>query len=387
MKKKAVIALYAHIEAYPPSLNALHLLAPQFDEIYVLVRNILVSKWQYPSNVILVTHGNFIEAEKLYSLSFFKKLCSFISFGFKLRSILRQHRPSLVLVYDPPAFTLLNLFSGKLLQRLNILSWYHNHDVFHESELPRYSLMWITRKLEQHYFSRVTYFSLPNTARLVYFPVDKLKHTPVILPNYPSVYYYGQFKDTRAMDSAWRIIFQGHISKSNGIDSLVDILTSTIQGRKLELHLAGPIDDEYRNSLIEVARTLKVDTQIFFYGRLPYATLPELTASCHIGVAIYGVHNTMVRTMSTASNKIFEYASVSLPVLINDRSDMKQEFLGYEWIHFTKLDKESLLMCLERITKNYLVYSAAAKSDFEEKLNFEASFNPWLTTLIKQLKN
>ena len=377
-RRKIVIAVFSHIEAYPPSLNAVHHLAEQFDEVHILHRNVMKSEWNYPSNVVVIPFGEYVEAEKVKYLPLYKKVGDFLKFGIALKALIGKQKPSVILVYDAPAFALLNLFSWSKIKQLSARIWYHNHDVMPENELPKYSIMWMTRKLELRYFKRINYFSLPNSARLSYFPFKQLGIDPIIIPNYPSKNFFGKFTADHKNQEVIRIIFQGQISPSNKLDIFIDLLTHSIRGKTIELHLAGPVDEGYQKQLIDRARILNVEGRLFMYGRLPYSKLPALTASCHIGLAVYGEHNTMVRTMSTASNKIFEYASVGLPVLINKREDMEKEFIDFPWIHFAVIQKQELLDSLDKIISSYAQYALLAKRDFEEKVNFEKFFLPVL---------
>lgn len=381
-----VIALFSHIEVYPPSLNALYHLAPMFDKVYILVRNVWASNWQYPHNVQIVTSGKFVPLEKVGSNNLVAKVRAYLVFGVALRRLCKSKKPSAVLLYDAAAFSLFHLFVPRHMRSRKMIVWYHNHDVSVEEEVGKFSLMRLMKKLEIHYFRRADIFSLPNQVRLKYFPISDLRSSPFVIPNYPSSFFFGKwFRTGQVCDDNLRLIFQGHIAQSNRIEDFINILSNTVAGRKVELHLAGPIHVEYENTIVVLAKTLGVQDRVFIYGRLPYGELPALTSRCHVGLAIYGFHNTMVRTMSTASNKIFEYASVGLPVLVNDRPDLKDEFEKYPWIQFIGVERQTIVSALETITANYSYFSQAARSDFELKLNFETVFQPVKKVLREKL--
>lgn len=385
-RRTLLIALFSHAEVYPPTLNAIFHLAPLFDEVHILVRNVWESNWQYPDNVRITTSGKYVPLEKVGQNSLVGKVRAYFDFGTTLRNLFRRNDPAVVLLYDAAAFSLFHLFAGKLARERKPLVWYHNHDVSVEEEVGRFSLMRVMKRLEVHYFHRAGIFSLPNHVRLKYFPVRNLRTRPFVIPNYPSRFFFGRWRGSDpAEGAALRLIFQGHISPSQRIEDFLEILQSPVAGHDLELHLAGPVHADYQTSLEKIAVDLGVRDRLFFYGRLPYADLPALTASCHVGIAIYGQHNTMVRTMSTASNKIFEYASVGLPVVINHREDLQQEFKCYPWIHFAEETPASLKKVLESIISQYSLYSSKARSDFEHKLNFETAFAPLQERLKREL--
>jgi hypothetical protein len=164
---------------------------------------------------------------------------------------------------------------------------------------------------------------------------------------------------------------------------VVEILDQKVRGNVLELHLAGPIEPTYVEELEAIASRKGVREQLFIYGRIPYSKLPDLTSSCHVGLTIYGSHNITVRTISTAGNKTFEYASVGLPVLYEKRPDLQEEFASFRWISFSELDPQSLVETLARIFDRYAEFSNVAKNDFSERINFEHGMVPFLN----QIKN
>jgi hypothetical protein len=382
-----IIAVYSHIEAYPPSLNAAHHLASIFERIIILVPNVMQSKWSYPENVELKPFGKYTEVSAVGKKSIFEKIAYFVRYGIYLSNLIKVNKPKLVLLYDPLSFSALNLFSGKEILKGRIPIWYHNHDVMDAKELPKFSLMWIGRQLELRYFSRITFFSLPNKVRLQYFPTQLLQHPTVILPNYPSLQIYGkQYIAKESPEDVLKLIFQGQISRSNSLESFVRILNNKIRGKNIELHLAGDVDPNYMDSLQSLANELHVTHRLIFHGLLPYGDLPHLTAGCHIGIAVYGSHNTMVKTMSTASNKIFEYASLGLPVIINKRSDMEQEFAQYRWICFSEIAEKDLMNCLTDMTDAYDQLSAFARKDIEASLNFDVYFGPFMKKIADYLE-
>jgi hypothetical protein len=382
----AVIAIFSsHIEGYPPSLNALFHLAASFDHVYILNRNVLKSEWTYPANVTMIESGPFIHPQEIKNLSLVKKFGSLVSFGRQLKNLLKQYMPSLVIAYDPSSFVLLHLFSAGVLRKITSVVWYHNHDLLLESELPRFSFMRLVRKLELLYFKRCTYFSLPTRSRMQYFPVNELKNELVILPNFPSRFFFGNWQNNTPSQGKLKLVFQGHVNRTNSIHAIVPILQHKINGLVPELHVAGEISTEYKNELLEIARSIGVSHQLFIYGRIPYANLPDLTASCHIGLTIYGNHNVTVKTIGTAGNKTFEYASVGLPVIYEKRDDLESEFASFKWITFSSLDFDSLLKTLVTITGNYAYYSEEAKRDFLYELNFETNFEPFLAKIMNDV--
>ena len=78
------VLIYAHPELYPPTLSAIEELSQIADKIDVVTRNMLTSKWKYPSNVRV----NYINKKKyegfeIENISFVLKIIHFFFFFFK----------------------------------------------------------------------------------------------------------------------------------------------------------------------------------------------------------------------------------------------------------------------------------------------------------------
>ncbi len=144
---------------------------------------------------------------------------------------------------------------------------------------------------------------------------------------------------------------------------------------KLNLFLKGNIANEYKTKLIDCARLKGVEKQLSFFGITPYVEVPKLTQKAHIGLAIHMGTDVMNRTLGTASNKIYEYAAVGLPVLLYDNKHFREHCDEYEWAFFTDCSKTSLSKCISEILVDYPRLTKVAKSDFEKNLNFEYYFS------------
>jgi glycosyltransferase involved in cell wall biosynthesis len=89
----------------------------------------------------------------------------------------------------------------------------------------------------------------------------------------------------------------------------------------------------------------------------------------------------MVRTVSTASNKIFEYICLGLPVIFTDRKDFRELFGHYAWANFVLTDYSNFEETILNITNNYDSQSNSARETFLKERNFELHFQKVLKTL------
>lgn len=108
-----VIGVFSHPEFYPPTLNAIQELSKIFDNVYVLSRNVLVSEWDYPSNVKLVASGKYCTIRESEQKNVIQKFFSFFYFTFHLFKLIRKIKPAYIQVCDAiPLFSLFLLKKG-----------------------------------------------------------------------------------------------------------------------------------------------------------------------------------------------------------------------------------------------------------------------------------
>lgn len=386
MKPNLVIAFYAYQEHYPPTLNAIDQLADMFNEIYVLYRNHEhPPNWSYPKNVVLCPSGDAVRVKAHEAASPLKKLGYFVKFVRQLTGLINSKKPAVVLLYDPHALSSYS-FARKFTNGKEKV-WYHNHDVLEYRSKNPISLTSISQRREPRMFPHIDLFTLPSEERKKYFPMEKLKGNYFFLPNLPSVSFYGKSvaNGSRATSDI-RIIFQGNLCAGHGFEEIISLLPLKLNGRNVKLVLAGWLRGTYKDDLLNLIEKKGVQEYVEFSGFVPYKELPKLTASCHIGNAIYAdLSGVMHSTVGTASNKIYEYAAVGIPVLYFDDPHFKKHLGKYEWAIATDLSKSSLLESLKKIVGQYEDLSSHALVTFREELNYEKHFQKIADFLEKQI--
>jgi hypothetical protein len=253
--------------------------------------------------------------------------------------------------------------------------WYHNHDVSVLDNISKYSISWFSYFAERNIFKRLQIFTLPSEERKVYFPMEQLSGQYFFLPNYPSVEFYSKFNGSAPSTRSIRLIFQGELSAGHGFEQIILILNESIGGKSIELVLVGRISEKYKLELINHTRINNCENNLIFMDYLPYSELPFLTETCQIGIAIYMKDDVMNNTISTASNKIYEYAALGLPVIVFDKVALKRQLSSYDWCFFTDVSKTSLLSIIENISRDYISLHDAARLAHRENLNFNYWFN------------
>ncbi len=370
-KSRLLAVIYSHAEGYPPTLNALTQLSGMFDEVSVLYRPVLPVEWEYADNVRLCPSGEEMNVRVQEQLPIHKKMLLFANFVRDFRQLLKEEQPDVVLLYD--ALAVLAFSFVRSVIPSGTLVWYHNHDVL-EAAQKKYSLNWFAYRTEKKMFPHFDMFSLPSQERRQYFPMESLKGQYFFLPNQPAVSLYSRFQGVEKTDRQFRVIFQGHVAEGHGIEEILSLMPCEIQGRPLHLVLKGWIRDEFKGQLIKIIEEKGLEDKVEFAGYTAYQALPKLTASCHVGIAIHTKADIMNKTLGTASNKIYEYAAVGLPVLYFDNPHFREHLGKYEWAIPTDVSPASLKACFENIAANFDQLSAAAMQDFRKDLNFEHHF-------------
>lgn len=376
-----VIGIYFHPEAYPPTLNAIGELSECFNYITVIHRPHLKGNWNYPPNVKVIPSGKYITSVNQEKAPLHQKIYFFYQFTMSLLRACSTEKPGYILVYDS-----LSLFAYSLVKPL--LSkhkiWYHNHDVTEQKDIRKYSISWLAAKNEVKAFNYLDIFSLPTNERLQYFPMDIFKGKYFFIPNYPAKKFYASFYKHKNLANPIRIIFQGSVGPYHGIEEIIPLLKETISGYTLELVLKGPCRTEYRQLCVELADKYQVSSQLIFLEVTPYAEVPAASSTCHIGIGILAKQDLMNTTLGTASNKLYEYAAVGLPVIYYNSINFTRYLDKYKWAIPTEVTSQDIREMISLILKNYEALSASAHNDFMQYLNFEKGFMQ-IKTYIRNL--
>jgi glycosyltransferase involved in cell wall biosynthesis len=376
--KNLVAGIYYHPEAYPPTLNAIEELSKYYNRISIVHRPHLKGSWKFPSNVTVIASGKYMTARQQETSGTVQKILFFARFVIDLLKECIQNKPETILMYDVHA-----LFAYRLIRPLLFFKhrfWYHNHDVTEPQR--KYSIGWFAARSEMSAFSQMEIFTLPTADRLSNFPIDRLKGKYFVIPNYPSVKFYQPFYQPHKPMDEIRLIFQGRIADGHGLEEIVPLLTETIEGKKLRLVLKGHCPPDYQDALLQLAASHQVTDRITFYGFTPYEEVPKIAAGCHIGIAIFSKTEIMHVTLGTASNKIYEYVAVGLPVIYTDKEYFRKYLSKYPWAFGVQDTTASIRQQIVAIMNDYERYAHSAHSSFLNGLNFEEHFRP-VTAFLK----
>lgn len=372
IRKNIIVAIYSHAELYPPTLSAVHELAKLYDNVILLQRSHLSNEWIYPDNVTAISHGKRMSSRDQERSSIGRKLVLFTGFTLLLLKAILRYKPHAVLLFD-----YLALFSYHRIRRWvrkPKIVWYHNHDVVEINRIRKYSISWMANQAQQKAFEYLDVFSLPAEERIIHFPMDKFKGKYFFLPNYPLAAFYSKFYVPKTIPAPIRIVFQGQVSDFHGLEEIIELLNERILGHELRLIIKGPCQLPYREKLERLAEQFDVTDKVEFIGVTAYAEVPKVSAVCHIGIGIHGKTDVMNTTLGTASNKLYEYAAVGLPVLYYDSPHFRKHLSHFSWAFPVKLESSSIAGQIKEMISQYEELSKAARNDFLNNLNYEMHF-------------
>lgn len=385
-REKVLVLMYAGIPE-PPTLNAILMLKQYFQDVSFFRNNLYFPAESYPDTPTLLEIGRMIDVRSAMNKSALWKLSRFARYCTALSWHLRHTLYPIVIIHD-----YLALLAFSLVRRVvgyQGLTWFNSYDSIDQAaaRIRRWSLMDLVVRRHERLFSELDYFSAPASERMCYYPVNRVRRRTFVIPNYPAIAFYRHFFRQRRLrdEKSMRLIYQGALGRGHGFENIIKILGRTVAGKPLELVLTGWIDEDYKRELLGLAAKHGVEQRLSFAGFQFYRMVPELACRCTVGIAIYTGRDIMNTTVGTASNKIYEYAALGLPVILYDTPHFRHYLGERRWAFFTTLSETSLLHTLEAVAECYDAAASAASEDFRGELNFERVFMPALRTVLEQM--
>ncbi|MBD2335788.1 glycosyltransferase [Calothrix sp. FACHB-156] len=386
-KKTISIIIYANPDHYPPTINAIHLLAEHFD-IVLIGRNQDLPVWEYPANVKVHRLGNYTSVREREQKSAITKIYEYINFVTKASLLIKN--VSLIYAYD--AFAYVAAYLCQQMQIRSIPLIYHNHDLSGQL-FPLSSLSGWVQRGEKKWVHKANVVVFPSQERALLFQkLTDFQGNITIVPNFPRKSYFTENPNFQNIISQRlqknTILLQGNISIKNSLLELINSLNYLDDFIKLKL--IGPIQQPDKDLMTDLAIRNHLTERVKYYLPVPYRELASHTWEASIGVCLYKKADINHQTMGTASNKIYEYAACGLPVIVSDQPDYRANLGNEIWVRFADPDRpESIAYAVKDIFSNQEKYTQlclAARQAFEEKYNYESAFSS-LFAKIQHLVN
>lgn len=120
----------------------------------------------------------------------------------------------------------------------------------------------------------------------------------------------------------YTVVYAGVVNRSRRIDELVDAVS--FLSDKCKLLVVG--DGDFIHELQTKSKKYP-ELVSYFTGKVPYSSLGSILSLCDIGFIYYP--NDTLNNINCASNKIYEYASVNLPIVANNNPIIKKDLDTY----------------------------------------------------------
>lgn len=201
------------------------------------------------------------------------------------------------------------------------------------------------RIMQEHYQLKCTPLIIKNISQL---SISSDKETVELIQSLTN--FFAQSGPT--------VVYAGVVTNERSIDKLVDALLSLTPNYKLLI--IG--DGDALNSLKERASKNPMLISAFT-GRIPYKSLGAVLNKCDIGYLFYPTD--ILNNIYCASNKVYEYASVGLPIISNVNPTIK------------KLFNESNIGIVTDSIEDGIVKMSSSLDLYKKSCQIFTSENPW----------
>jgi glycosyltransferase involved in cell wall biosynthesis len=383
--ESVLLSMYSLPEA--PTFNAILMLKQCFGRVVFLRNNYICPTDYYVDPPELKEIGSPCDVRAAESHTLLWKLARFARYALALRRELARGEYRLVILHD-----YLSLLAFGLVRKMagfGGLAWFNSYDAIDPDHFrpSRFSLMGqVVARLEA-LFAELDFFSLPTEERKPYYPLDRVKRETFVIPNYSARTLCEPFQRDRRLEAepVIRVVYQGSLVRGHGYEEIIRALATPVAARSVQLILKGRIREDYRRELEALAAQSGMGERLIFPGFVPYPKLPEQAASGTIGLAVYTGKDVMNRTPGTASNKIYEYIAVGLPVILLDTPYFRKYFGARKWAFFSDLSESSLRQTIEEILSRYEEAANSAIADFQREFTYESVFTPALSRVVEAL--
>jgi hypothetical protein len=386
-KPKIGIVIYNNPDYYPPTLNAIHLLADNYD-IILIGRNQDLPHWQYPNNVEVYRLGAYSSLQEKMQASTLAKLWEYINFLKEINNILEK--VSLVYSYDPFSYVAVCLSQKLTAKKIPLI--YHPHET-PDTVFPLTSLSGWVQRLEKKWINQANTLVFPDLDRAMFVKtIVTLKTSPVIVPNFPLKSYFAfDINWETCISNRWQnmtLFYRGSISDTSAMKEIV--ISAALISNNIKIKFVGFLTDANAAELSDCVNKNNQTASFTYLGVVPYEELQLHTLNATIGLALYKGASFDRVACATACNKIYEYAACGIPIITSDFSSYRSYLGGESWVRFADPeDPKSIALAIEDILsdfENYQQMCLAARKSFEDKFNYETVFSP-ITKIIKKLVN
>jgi len=385
-KPSLLVVFYANPDYFPPTRNAVSILSRYFN-VTVVCRNVGQSFARWPRDVAIERVGSGGSEDQKHRSDPIDKFFEFRNFMAAVRAAVARIRPALVYAYESHAFCAA-LGATRGIRTAPII--FHLHELPELDALPWHSLQtWVIRRaLRKTRSANLMVFPEKNRAE-IWMRATRDGRLPLIVPNCAALGFTPDGYDVAALvERRWagrKAFYIGALGEQNGHGEAVQALE--FLPPSVSLRMVGKGSAEYRQTLLHAAADLGAQPRLSIGEFVEHARLKELASDATLGLALYKPTTLNWEFSSSATNKVFEYAALGLPVIAPDRPNYREFFADETWITYANpADSRSIARAIQFVfadRERYVQMSLAARHAFEEKFNYERVFQPALERVLE----
>jgi glycosyltransferase involved in cell wall biosynthesis len=374
-KPALLMAIYAHADYFPPTINAARILSRDF-RARVVCRNTEgpAAKW-LPELEIERAGPRRTRAEQEQA-SAPSKLLEFGHYVRALGRALSRTDAKIIYAYDPIAFA-----AAMLARTRDLPVVFHCHDNPPVENLPGRSMQsWLIRYALRR-TSDAAFVVFPERNRAAHWlAASHDNRAPLVVPNGAPRDFYPPPLDWTAVFARRftdrRVLYMSSMGPDNG--HLEAVAAALYAG--LNLDFCGPCTPEFRAELERLIDRKDAGGRISVKGWLSDRDRKALLDSSAVGLVLYKPTSLNWEHSASAVNKLFEYGAAGLPVVVPDRKSYREFLGGEEWVAFVDVeDPRSIARAIEDVLGDrdrYIAMSRAARDAHEDRFNYELLFAP-----------
>lgn len=385
-KPSLLVVYYANPDYFPPTRNAVSILSRYFN-VTLVCRNVGRSFARWPRDVAIERVGSGGSEDHKHHSNPIDKFLEFRNFMAAVRAAVARIRPALVYAYESHAFCAA-LSATRRIRTSPIIFQLHELPEF--DALPWHSLQtWVIRHaLRETRSASLVVFPEGNRGKF-WMRAARDQRRPLIVPNCTAPEFTPDGYDVAALvERRWagrKALYIGALGEQNGSGEAVQSLAYL--PTNVSLQMVGNGSAEYRRTLLRVAAESGAQARLSIGEFVEHGRLTELANDATLGLALYKPTTLNWEFSSSATNKVFEYAALGLPVVAPDRPNYREFFADETWITYANpADPHSIARAIEFVLadrERYVRISTAARHAFEEKFNYERVFQPALERVLE----
>ncbi len=384
-KPSLLLVLYANPDYYPPTRNAVSILSEYF-QVEVVCRNVGERVAQWPFGVSIERIGAGDSENQRRAANAISKILELRGFMAAVRRAIARVRPAVIYAHDSHAFCA--ALSARRIRTTPVI--FQLHELPEIDALPLRSLQtWVIRRaLRETAAANLMVF--PERRRAEIWMGAAADHrSPLIVPNCSTLRFTPDGYDVaRMIDHRWaakKALYLGAVGEDNGHREAVRALAFVPPNVSLEI--VGNADPEF---VVELARTADASgtrQRLSLTGFVEHARLVDQASDMALGLCLYKPVHRNWEFSGSATNKLFEYAALGLPVVVPDRASYREFLAAETWVAYADpSDAHSIARAIEFVLtdrRRYSEMSMAARRAFETRFNYEHVFDPVLRAALE----